>query len=280
MAKTGPLVKMGTVWDRTIEFISDNLGAVTIIALLLLFVPNSLSGALAPLMETATPGTQGGLFVATIVVAIVTLLGQLALVALVFDPARGVGAIGDGARRLLPTIGVSLVLLIPIGLVFGIAAMVIFSANGVDLTAMPDMESLPPAAVLQMALFFIVSMVVLLWLFARLSVLLPVIVAERLGLGAIGRSWRLTSGHTWRIIGMFVLFIVVVIVASMAVAGVFGTVLALILGAGDGPLSMAVVITAILGALVQTVFTVIYTVFLARLYQALALAADPAEPFA
>jgi hypothetical protein len=39
------MVKMSTVWDRTAEFLSDNIGAIVPVALLAFFVPASIGGS-------------------------------------------------------------------------------------------------------------------------------------------------------------------------------------------------------------------------------------------
>jgi hypothetical protein len=50
------MVKMGTVWDRTAEFLTDNLTAIVPIALLAFFVPFSIQGNFAHIRDGANPG--------------------------------------------------------------------------------------------------------------------------------------------------------------------------------------------------------------------------------
>ena len=47
------IATMSTVWDRTAEFLSDNLAALTPIVLLGIFVPLTLLGNLMPLMGSS-----------------------------------------------------------------------------------------------------------------------------------------------------------------------------------------------------------------------------------
>ncbi|MEM8788014.1 MAG: hypothetical protein AAGE76_07115 [Pseudomonadota bacterium] len=44
-----------------------------------------------------------------------------------------------------------------------------------------------------------------LWVSARLGLILPTVVAERIGISALGRSWHLTGGYVWPIIGGYLL---------------------------------------------------------------------------
>ncbi len=112
-----------------------------------------------------------------------------------------------------------------------------------------------------------------LWLAARLTVIVPVIVAEGRLLGAIGRSWQLTRGTTLKIVGVLILYVVVAIVASLATTLVFGSVFKLVAGRGDG-VSLASVLTTIVVGVVQTGFVVVAAVFVAQLYRALGPDAD------
>ena len=55
------MVNMGNVWDRTTEFLSDNLGAVVPIALLTIFVPQSISGAIKLAGTAVAPALGQGI---------------------------------------------------------------------------------------------------------------------------------------------------------------------------------------------------------------------------
>ncbi len=71
----------------------------------------------------------------------------------------------------------------------------------------------------------------------------------------------------WKIIGMLILYGIVAGVAILATRTVFGSVLRLVLG-GDGLVTTASVLTALIGAVVQTVFVVLAAAFTAKLYLA------------
>src|SRR5690606_37536284 len=123
----------------------------------------------------------------------------------------------------------------------------ILVANGYDLGAAMEgaMPTIPPAAGIPVALYILVLVPLLLWLFARLSVTTPVVVGEARMLGAIPRSWALTRGHALKIVGVFLLYLVVSLVAVGAAQGVFGSILELVVG-GEGRVSLATVLTAVI----------------------------------
>lgn len=264
------MISMGTVWDRTTECLSDNLATILPIALAAIFVPACVSGSLAELNRGAAPGVAAGLGFASLLLAIVTFWGQLAITALALDPSLGRGAVSAATRR-LPAGLLVMILLLLAALLLAIPAGVILAVNGVDFTtAAPGaMPAVPPAAALWMVLYVLVLLPVMLWLAARLAVVLPALVGERLAVGAIPRSWRLTGGSALKIVGVLILYAVVATVASLAATTAFGAVITLIAGRGEDGLSLATVLTAIVGGAVSTAFTVLGAAFTAKLFLAL-----------
>lgn len=265
------MIRMGDVWDRTIEFLGDNLGAVVPIALLAILIPNSISNSLSEVQANATPGVQLSLSILSIALMIVQFWGQLAI------SAHAIGLASPtrvATARLLPMIG----LYVLVGIAFLVLAMpfvVIVFGSGVDPQLLATGDQGAMRLMLEsvgglLALYGLVFVVLSFWIAARfLAVLLPVIAAERRGFGAFGRSLELTRGLTWRIIGVFVLYAVVALVAVLAARTVFGATLRLLTDA-SGPINVASVITAVIVSAVMTALTVLATVFLAKLYVAAA----------
>ncbi|PIE08568.1 MAG: hypothetical protein CSA74_01720 [Rhodobacterales bacterium] len=89
-----------------------------------------------------------------------------------------------------------------------------------------------------------------LWIFAVFYVTTPVIVIERAGFRAMGRSAKLTKGYRWPIVGLFVLLSVVVFMISFAVTFVAGS--AAYATEGTGALSVAIVL--LITSIMQTAF--------------------------
>ena len=125
-------------------------------------------------------------------------------------------------------------------------------------------------------MYGIVAGLFVVWLFARLLPLVPTVLNERLGLGAIARAFGVTRGLGLKLVGALVLYGIVLYVASSAAKWVTFIPLRLVLG-GDG-IGTASFIGAVVGALVSTAFSVLAYAFIAQLYRRVA-AGDRAEPF-
>jgi len=271
------MIKMGTVWDRAAEFLTDNLPAILPIALLAYFVPLSIQGSFAPVIEDASPGLALVLHLITLAFAILSLWGSLTLAAMVLGIAGDPGSIA--VRRLLPALIVWIAVLAGFCLLF-LPVILALIAGGADLDSMARgiRPAIPRVIAWPLVLYCLAALAVMLWTCARLIVVTPVIVAERRIFGALARSWRLTRGVTWRVIGVILLFAMVSLVAGLAAKTVFGSIFQLVAGPGGG-LSLTGVLTSVTVAAVQTAFSVIVPVFTAKLYQALIAAErDRADP--
>ena len=274
------MVTMSSVWDRTTEFLSDNVGAVAVIAATTLYLPAVVEAIVAPMQGAAQPGgLKFGLSVLSLVLSLIALFGQIALIALALDPARGPGGAFAVARsRFLPMIGVSVVLLVA-AFVALLPPVLLLAADGVDLTAMSaaTTPNVSPGTALVLFGYLLLLVPVAIWVSARLSIVGSIVVAERRGLGAIAHSWRLTRGLALRIAGAVILLLVVAGVASLAAELVFGSVFRIAFG-NEGAVNAAVVLTALFVSVVSAALTVIVTAFLAKLYLAAAARAEAAVP--
>jgi Membrane domain of glycerophosphoryl diester phosphodiesterase len=107
----------------------------------------------------------------------------------------------------------------------------------------------------------------------RWSVALPACVVENLGpLAAMRRSAELTRGHRWKIFGLFLLVLVIVIVAA--------TVIALVVGAAAGVMTVVtgsivgVVVAGLLTLIGDAIYTAYGNIVLVMLYHDLRVARD------
>jgi hypothetical protein len=267
------MVKMSTVWDRTAEFLSDNIGTILPIALLAFFVPASIEGNFQAAMRDAGLSLIVALRLVQLAFAVLSVWGSLTLVAMALDLADGSTAGIVARNRLLPALAVSITLAAA-ALVLVLPIPGILAATGYDLMgiARGDDVSLSGAAATMIAAYGLVLMAFFLWIGARLIVTTPVIVREKRMFGALRQSWKLTRGSTLRIIGVMLLFALVAWVSMLAANLVFGSVFALVTGGGADGVTLAGVLTSIAVAAVQTGFTVLVPAFTAKLY--LALTAD------
>lgn len=269
---TGPGVNMGAVWDRATEFLGDNLPMILPIALVLIFVPLTVQGHLNVALAATAPGAQLPVHLAGIVLTLISSIGQLAIMALAIDPDRtSARAIAMAGAR-LPALALVIVVLVILAIVVTAPVILILLWGGVDMAALATMGSGPPPAVspgvaLSIAAYGVFLLVLALWAVARLAVVYPVLLEERLAIGAIGRSLALTKGKALKIIGVLLLLGLVGYVAVLAARTVFGSIFVLLVGP-SGPLTLTLVLTEALVALVAMGFTVLSAAFTAKLYLA------------
>lgn len=264
------MVKMGSVWDRTAEFLSDNIASILPIALLAFFVPASIEGNFAAAMTGASSSLTMLLYCLQLLFALISFWGGLVITAMGLDIASDRSAASIATRRFVPALILSLVLLAGACAV-ALPIPLALSANGYDMAALARGET--GGITLRMAgfiaLYLLVWLILLLWLAARLSVANAVVIRENRLLGAIGQSWSLTRGAALRIVGVIFLFVIVSWVAELAAKTVFGSIFALVAGNDGEGVTLASVMTSIVVAAVQSAFMVIPPAFVAKLYVAL-----------
>lgn len=261
------MAKMGTVWDRTSEFLGDRLGAVLPVAVLGFFLPTVINQNLTELTRTAALGIRFGAMAVVLLLSVVSLWGTLTVVAMaVADDSAALA--GARARARLPVV-------LLVSIVLGVATMLclvpLLLLAGVDSAALLAGHATVPTqqAAARAGLYFLVLLVVAMLLFPRLAVMSPVMLEERLGFGALRRSWHLTRRHGLRILGVFLLFAIVTTVAQWAAQIVFGSVFKLLLGETASGLPLATILTSVVVAAVQSFFALLIAAFQGKLYRAL-----------
>ena len=260
------MVKMGTVWDRTAEFLTDNLPAILPIALLAYFVPFSIMGSLAPILYEMH-GVMVALWVVVFALAALVNWGGLALIAMALGKDGEPGK--EATRRLAPSLLVSILQFCAV-MALALPAVLTIRLSGAGVETMT--LSLPIAVVWALSIYCVLALGLSVWLAARLVLINAVIVGEERWLGAVARSWVLTRGAALSIVGVTILYAVVAVVGMLATKLVFGSIFRLVAGPADG-LSLSNILTSVMVAAVQAGFTVIVPVFSAKLYQALVSAA-------
>jgi hypothetical protein len=263
------MVKMGNVWDRTGEVLNGRGGMLAGIAILTLFVPAAIQAAVVAYSQPGRTTTLIGVAL-SIAVAIAALWGQLAIIAASTDSTTGRAAAQRQASARLPAALLVAIVLALIFLVAFLPAAGLMVAAGMDFSRMASGVPSTPTAYgpLYLALLYIlVVLITALFLGARMLPLYAVVLHERLGVGAIRRSWQLTRRHTWRLVGVVLLFLVVLLIATWAAQSVVGLIVRLILG-GDAVATVTFV-ASLAGQAVSTGLTLVAIVFSAQLYVAL-----------
>lgn len=271
------MVNMGNVWDRTAEFLSANMRALLPIALIALLVPNAIN-----LLVGGAGATINGYVVQgyALICALIALWGQLAVAALALDPAGGRSrAMADATASFGRAVAAMLIVLAIIA-VLALPIVGVFVASGIDLTALRSgtaQADLSRGKALFVSLYGVLLGIVVIVATIRLALLYPVIVAEGGIVAAIKRAWALSWGMVWKMIGVWLLFGLVYVVANAAVTSGIGAVLGLFVDM-TSPFSVGRILVAILSGAVTAAFTLIVAAFSTKLYQARVAAREDVTP--
>ncbi|MDQ8755470.1 hypothetical protein RCO27_04440 [Sphingosinicella sp. LHD-64] len=134
-------------------------------------------------------------------------------------------AIGGGAMLALLYIGLVIVLYI----VLAIIGLILIAVVGVSFASMGPggfpSQGLGAGAVLLIVLFYVAFLVGMLWIAARLSLIGPVMAAERTinPITGLMRSWSLTGPSQWTIVGFFVLTAIAATLALLVAGAILAT---------------------------------------------------------
>jgi hypothetical protein len=260
-------ISLGRAWDESAAFVKRHAGLLFPIAFVLVAIP-------AAILAATTPGAEqgqlppAGPWIALLAASIVLgLAGQIALTFLAVRGDSTVGqAIGRGFRRFLPLFGAML-------LVFLALLILAFFVILVIALLTPGAASTPPDRDATLKVFRITLLLfapLLVYLGARILPLTPTAAAEEGGpLTLLRRSFALTRGNVWRLVGFILLVAVLVVVVNLAVASV-GAIVATLVGGEIRPGSISSFIVLLIGAALQTVITVYLATIIARIYVQLA----------
>ena len=191
---------------------------------------------------------------------VASMIGNLAISHLALRP---------GASRVLMLAAAALLLGIAfIVIIFFVAVLAMLVVPGAMSGAQSGLPT--PAVATATVLMVVLILPVIAFFAARLLLMTPIAAAEEGGpLALIGRSWRLTAGHTWKLIGFILLVGIAVGVLGAAIESVFGLVAGLLIGPpAPGSLSALAVILVMAG--VNTVIGAYLATLLARIYAQLA----------
>jgi hypothetical protein len=204
------------------------------------------------------------------IVLVLAFVGSLAISALALGREAVVGdSIRHGFRRLPAMFGASLLLILAACLV----AVPLGLLTGIELN---DLIAPTPAKAGRILLVMLLVLVVALFFAVRLLLLTPVAAAEPIGpVAIILRSWNLTKGHFWKLLGFVLLVSVAGGVVMMVAAMIVGLLITLAAGVPQ-PGNLSGLLMLLVAGLLNAAFIVVMTTLVARIY--VQLAGAPAEP--
>ena len=254
-------LSISNAWNETTGVVKRNAQLLFPIAFLLVALPSAMMQAAMPVAQAGAAPEFGLLGLVLIpVVVVLSILGSLAISYLALRPqATGGDALSRGAKRLLPVLGAGVLLIIAF-ILLSIPFVLLFyvAAGGAAATA----ETMGGGAFLVMLVWALAF--VALWV--RLMLITPVAAGEDGGpVAIIRRSWNLTAGHFWKLLGFVVLIAILFLVVTLAITAVGGILIFAIAGTPQ-PGSVASFLMLLLSAVLNTVVTVYFTSLIARIY--------------
>lgn len=278
------MVSIGTTWDRTVDFVRDNLSALAPVVLATQFAPAAVSGSFDRLRATSSGGTSLALTLLTVAATVIAMWGALYLTGFAAqDDKREQRHLARtiATRRFLPLIGVSILLFLIVVVLF-IPAGVLAVASGFDFTSVMAGREPDPAQFAALgwtSLYVFVAAIFMVWLFARLLPVTAVVAMERRGVGAIGRAFALTRGMALKLVGLLILYAIISAVAVLAARFVFGAIFGLV-SAADSSVSVGDIAAAVAVAAVSAILATYQATFVGKLYRGMVGDEDKTAVFA
>lgn len=255
-------LSISRAWDETKAIVARDGKLFTSVGLALIALPTAVSTVIMP--SGRSQSTALWVDIVIIIASLVVLAGQLALIRLAIGPSITVGgAITHGLRR-MPFYFVAVLLIVIVLVLAAIPFATVLAAAGVNLDQAARQVSGPLliGALLYCALLVFVAV--------RMIMAAPAASAEHIGpVRIILRSWSLTHGHFWRLLGFLLLFFIAAIVVLMAVQSAVILVTTMTLGRAD-PMSASALVMALVQGLANAAVSGFFVVMIARLYVQLA----------
>lgn len=256
-------------WNETVAFVRREGQLLFPIAFLLVGLPAAILQAAMPAQDPGAQPEIGAWAWLILPAMLLGMAGYLVLCRLAVRRSAAAGeAFSNALSRILPLLGAVLLLL----LAFVLIAVPILIVAGVGAAA----EGSPEAAGVGVAIAMILFAVAALAVGVKMLLLYPVAAMEPVGpVGILRRSWELTAGHFWKLLGFLLLFAILFAVISLAVGAVAGLLIFAIAGPPE-PGSVASFLMLLIGAILNTLFVVLFGTTIARIYARLAAPAEAA----
>jgi ABC-type Fe3+ transport system permease subunit len=256
-------LSISQAWDESKAILSRDGRLYVSVALALVAFPALVSGIVNPRGMSGS-GTPLWVSVVTLIASLVALAGQLALIRLALGPSVTVGgAINHGLRRMPIYLGAGLIIVACLFLV-AILLGVVLALAGVRVSATRLPET--PAVGIAVIIFFLFAIFV----GVRMAMGAPSASAERIGpIAILRRSWQLTEGHFWRLLGFLLIYVIAAVVVLIGLTAAIGVAVGLAFGPVE-PMSLSALIVGLIHALLNAALTAVLAVMLARIYVQLA----------
>lgn len=248
-----PRLSIAAAWSETAALVKREGGILFLVAFGLVALPTSILQAAMPPAAQGQPPEGGAWTLLIIPMIVLSIIGSLTITNLALGRAADAREAFTRALRRFPAVLAAALLL---GLIAALAA--------IPVAVLLVLVTGTGAASLALLSAAIVAAFLFIWV--RMMLLNPVGAVEPVGpLGILRRSWRLTSGHFWKLLGFILVLLIVFAVLTLAINAVLGSLIILLAGRPrDGNLSQGLLL--LLGGLLNAGLAVVLTVMAARIY--------------
>ena len=263
-------LSISKAWEETKAILAHDGRLIAAVALALMALPTAILDTVVPggPLRAVMSGFQDApsLFLLILLVLVIMLIGQLAVTRLAIGPSVSVGgAIFHAIKRLPYYLAPALFVGAVTMLALVVAALIVSLTVGASVSQ----EELGKSPIVTLTAIAIASLYI--FLLVRIMCLAAAVTStEDVGPGGVvRRSWRLSSGHFWRLFGFFLAFMVTSTIVLFATGSVTGLLVQATLGKPES-LSASAAILALVQAVIGSATTTLLAVMLARIYVQLA----------
>jgi hypothetical protein len=248
-------LSIGKAWESASRFLRRELRLVAPVALALFAIPIALAEWVSPSVSPAQP-SEGPGWLISLVVLIAALTGLMTIAGLAIGWSGNLGsAISRAFKRVLGLLAALALIYLPITILAVLALAMVLGGAGIT-----DPSQLTPELLARTPSFttFVIGLtVVLLLVFTRIFPMSAIAFVETGNpIGLIGRSWRLTAGHFFRLLGLLLLLLIASAIASAAVTFPAGSLAVLVAGE-IAPFSLSALIVALFkGAMAAAIWAI------------------------
>lgn len=262
------MLSIGKAWDETKAALSGCRRQLVPLSLGLVLLPATIAAMVQPRVPAGEQPPLGAWTLVMLAAVIAMIAGQMAIVLLANGWRGSLGEALARAARRVPTmlLAVLMIATAAVALMIVVLALIGLGTGGDG--------RFDPASLNGFGWALILAVTgLMLFISVRLLVLMPVIAEGSEGaLASIRRSWAMTRGNFWKLLGFLVLMLLIFLVIALAAGAVVGSAVTLALGKPE-PWSVSLLLLSLASGLVQAGFVLVYTAMLARIAAQLSPAA-------
>lgn len=254
-------LSISKAWDESKAIAARDGRLIGAVALALVLLPEVVFGVIVPPPALSGQAVPSWSLLFSSIVAVIGVVGQIAIIRLALEPASVGEAISNGLRRVASTIGALLLFALPLALILVVLLLAIGGPSAMEALS-GGREPASPGVAGAILLFVVIAVAISI----RFQMVVPVASAETANpIHILKRSWAMTKGHYWRLLA-FLIMILILAVVVLLVAQMFGGILARLVFGDVKPLSVGALVAALIAGAAQAVVTALSSLMLARIY--------------